>query len=376
MRGARLGADAAIAAVLLAAVGAPCLAHAEPEPKSDSVDMVIDELAAGVSTEVKGGSPSATKTDAPSMNGPRRVIVAPFDSPQQSWGRPSVLGVLSEEPDVEVIGYEDMIVVARRLGADPTDPRGRQAVSAEMRIFAWIDGTIRDDGNARLVMTDASGAELAWLTAAARSGGALNAFIEENVWRAFGPYLSDAEKRRQRLEALQVLGKQKQEARASEAQRQVQLAEDREARIASRIAAQKKLGAEKLRARDKEGERQRKIVADRVAEAERKEREAAAEQQRLIAEQRRQLMLQQQQAAQATYPLQDPSAPPYGSAAPAYGAQPAPAVANVPPSQPAPAPATATPIPEPPPPDPNYGKSPEFQEWVRRRQAELGQQPQ
>lgn len=382
MRGARLGTDAALAAVLFVAAVAPDPARAEPKPKDDSTDMVIDELAAGVITDPKAASPpSAKKTAAPQSapapvaDGPRRVIVAPFDSPQKSWGRPSVLGVLSEEPDVEVVGYEDMVVVAKRLGANPTEPRGRQAVSAEMGIFAWIDGTVGDDGNARLVMTDANGAELAWLTAAARSGGALNAFIEENVWHAFGPYLSDAEKRRQRLEALKVLGKQKQEARASEAHRQVVLVEEREARIASRLVAQKKVGAAKAQAREKESERQRKIVADRIAEAERKEREAAAEQQRLIAEQRRQLMMQQQ-AAQPTYAPQPQ--PAYGAAAPAYGdgygAQPAPAPTMLP-SQPMPASATATPIAEPPPPGPDYGKSAEFQEWVRRRQAEMGQPP-
>jgi hypothetical protein len=268
MRATRFGAHGAIVAVVLVATGAPSFVHAEPKPKDDSVDMLIDDLAAGVNVDAKAepppsapkaepapsekeATPSSRTTKAkpskkaappPSATGPRRVIVAPFDSPQKSWGRPSVLGVLSEEPDVEVVGYEDMVVVAKRLGVSPTDPDGRKAVSEEMQVFAWIDGTVGDDGNARVVMTDANGAELAWLTAAARSGGALNAFLEENLWRAFGPYLSDAEKRKQRLEALKVLGKQKQEARTAEVERQARLIVEREARIAARIAEQKKLG--------------------------------------------------------------------------------------------------------------------------------------
>jgi hypothetical protein len=329
------------------AVGAVGTASAQ-----DDVDMEFD-----ISPEAGEGDVIGDLADA--QTGPRRIVVAEFPRSQKSWVRPSVLGVLSEQSDVELVGFKDVTIVAKRIGVDPTSAEGRRQLSKEMNLFGWIDGNVTDDGHATVTLTDGDGARLAWLKASGRSGGALNGYVEAHLWKAFGPYLSEAERRRQAIEAAKMRALDMRKAREDEQIHQRKLAAEREQWIAARLAESKKVAVAMAKARDAEFQRQVKLVEDRKAEQMRQQQEAALQRQREIEEQRRKLieMRHQQQPAYAA------PQPAYAAPQPAYGAQPAYG------PQPAEAPPPAAPPDEPAP----EGDAPQqdFAEWAAQRKAQL-----
>lgn len=390
---------AGVAAMMLATSAGPAFARPD-QSDSDVADIALGALgpesaepAEDVETAPDAPAVEATPTTTepaptPAPNpaaarddGPRRVVVADFESPRKEWARPSVLAVLSAQADVEIVGYQDAVVVAHRLGADTTSSAGRRTLSGEMRIFAWIDGTIGDDLAARLWMTDANGEKIAWLEVKAANGDALNRYVESNLWLAFGPYLSDAERDRQTLEGHKVLAQKKKEARDAELARQREIAAQRAEQASARLEAFKKLGTDRARAREGELARQRKLVADRRAEEERKQREAQAELQRKLAEQRRQQWAAAQPQPVPSYTQPAPSyaqpAPSYAQSTPPSYAQPAPSYA-----QPAPAAVYAQPVVQPssaqpygsygsPSAPPADGMTPEFRAWAEQRKAAI-----
>lgn len=268
--------------------------RAKPRAKGDDADMVFDADEAA-----PAGDAPTDAAKPPGTPGVRRVVVANFDEPEGFRVRLAALEVLSLQGDIEVLGYNDVTVVARRLGVDPMSSHGRLAVSEELGVFAWLDGRVSEDFEAHLRLTDAGGKELAWLKVRGQSRGTLNDTVKKNLWRAVGPPLSDAEKRRQALEARHKLAQKKKQARDEEAMRQRELAAKRRERIRERLAAAKSLAKEKAKARNAELDHQAELVAERRAEEEQKAREAERERQQQLAAERQRQMEEERQAALA-----------------------------------------------------------------------------
>jgi hypothetical protein len=116
----------------------------------------------------------------------RKVGVPPFQGSQSESLRQGVLEVLSAHSEIEVVGYRDMEIAIKRLGADPATDPGRVRLATEFGLYGWVVGD-GDEGHVRVI--DASGRTLGQMALdhAARA----DMQVRDRFWRELGRYLSD-----------------------------------------------------------------------------------------------------------------------------------------------------------------------------------------
>jgi len=164
--------------------------------------------------------------EQPVSEGPRMVrnlVVPQFDAPPKSRARAAVLRTLADHTEVEVVSIDDVTFAARRLQADPNTPEGREKLSRELGIDAWLDGKVTET-SAHLTLAAGDGSVLQEVEVEVEEARALEARTGQQMWAALGPSLSPQEAYRRAVLAEYERARHKLEARLSEGQRQVELA--------------------------------------------------------------------------------------------------------------------------------------------------------
>src|SRR6185312_10283652 len=243
---------------------------AEPATKPSALKANPPKSAPPAKAVVMGPSVEQVQVNAPHQD--KRIVVPQFNLPN-SRARALVLRALADHPEVEVMALDDVTFAARRLQADATQPAGREKLSRELGIDAWLDGTIdAGAGEAQLKLTAADGQVLQQVTAAADEPKKLDDQIAQRMWLVLGPKLSAKEARRRVLLALSDRAHHKVDARTTELQRQVKLAHERRQHRALVLRQQFALAQRKRAALTAEHDRQVELGHQelaRVAEAER-----------------------------------------------------------------------------------------------------------
>jgi hypothetical protein len=229
----------------------------------------------------------------------RKVVIAPFSEPAGSKGREAVLEIFSEQNDIEMVGYNDAEIVAKRLGADLGSSKGRSVVSADMGIYAWLDGRVGDGFDAQIRLSDANSRTLKNAQIKADSAQMLASLIRTDLWRQVGPEISDRAKLQQRYENQCQLAAQTFAAWQKEINRQGELAVQRQQRRKEYLVAAQTAAMQKLKEWNDQIAHQGQLAQERkqaeALEARRKQEEAA----RQAAEMQRQQALEQQRQAAA-----------------------------------------------------------------------------
>ena len=215
----------------------------------------------------------------------RNVVVPQFDAPAQSRARAAVLRTLADHTEVEVVAIDDVTFAARRLQADPNTPEGREKLSRELGIDAWLDGKVTDT-SAHLTLTAGDGTVLQEVEVEADDQRTLDARTGQQMWAALGPSLSPLEAYRRAVLAEYERARQKLEARQAEAQRQIELAHKARAHRAFVLRAQFALAQRKQAALQAELVRQTELgraeLARKAEEARQAELAKQAEAQRKL----------------------------------------------------------------------------------------------
>jgi hypothetical protein len=223
----------------------------------------------------------------PVAEGPRMVrnlVVPHFDAPPKSRARAAVLRTLADHTEVEVVSIDDVTFAARRLQADPNTPEGREKLSRELGIDAWLDGKVTET-SAHLTLAAGDGSVLHEVEVEVEDARALEARTGQQMWAALGPSLSPQEAYRRAVLAEYERARHKLDARLSEGQRQVELAhkarahrafvlrgqfslaQRKQAALQSELARQTEAGKAELA---REAEAARQVELARQAEAKRK----------------------------------------------------------------------------------------------------------
>jgi hypothetical protein len=318
----------------------------------------------------------------------RKIAIAQFAGSGGERLRGAVLEVLSAHADLELLGFRDIDVVAHRLGIGQTEPHDRKRLSAELGVYAWVDGDAQAE---TLRLSDGDDRTLASIQLDDRRP---DAQARERVWPEFGRFISDEGMRQHRVAAAREAATKLLAAQDAELARQQEIAARREQLRVQRLAAAKNhartvleaqsaeqqrqvmVAAELRRKREDEARRQalaaQQAEAQRQAEAARQAQLAQQAEAQRQAEAARQAQLAQQQAqyqyanppaatygqpaaGQFSYQQPPPQQPAYGYGAqpPAYGAPQAPA-----------APVAGE----------VDGISPETRQWLLEHRARTGQQ--
>jgi hypothetical protein len=280
---------------------------AKPSGKSKLVKKATEREAPVATPE----RPQATKANpsaatnagtknrkADGSSGIRKVVVAKFTEPEDVQARNTVLEVFSEHNDIEVIGFDDAEVVAKRLGADLGTAKGRTAVSKDLGIYAWVDGKVSGSFEAQIDLTDSTDRRLTHARLSGASAQILASVIRTELWRQVGPAISDQAKLARNLETQRKLAREKLIVWQKELDRQRKVAEERQVRRQQLLVAEKTQAGEKLRAWNNELVRQQQVVRDRrLAQAQEQKRRQEEQQRKLVEMQRQQALEQQRRAA-------------------------------------------------------------------------------
>jgi hypothetical protein len=202
----------------------------------------------------------------------KRIAVAAFQAPDAARARMAVLEVLSEHDDVEVVAMEDIQVAAKRLQVDPTNAGGREKLSEELGIEAWLDATIEDD-LARFTLHAPDGRTIASTSVTGHKASVAAGLAGPKVWAAMGPWLSPRERGKRALEAQQELALKKAKARDQELVRLRQVMEKRAADRVAQLKAAQTLAREKRKTFEAEMEHQATLVSERLAAADKQRKE-------------------------------------------------------------------------------------------------------
>ena len=218
----------------------------------------------------------------------RKVAVAAFEAPKESRARNSVLSILSEHDEIEVISLEDIAFEAHRVHVDAKSQAGREKIAEALGVELWIDGVV--DGNeAHLQLTSTRGRKLAAADVRGTTPSVMDGLAGERMWAAMGPTLSAKENRRRTLLDQAELARTKITDREREMIRQTEVAVQRAAEHEKRLKAQHQLALSKRAAQQAELARQEKLVSDRKQSEEREQLRLAEQRRRSeLAEQRRQ----------------------------------------------------------------------------------------
>jgi hypothetical protein len=241
-------------------------------------------------------APVSREASEPELDGPRRLGIGELHAPARSDARGAVLEALSARSEVEIVGYEDVKMAGKQLGVDPASARGRKRISAELGVYAWIEGEVSARNEGRLRLVDVDGHTLATLRVSADDGSALEAAIRANLWSALGRFVSDSAAHDYALGQQQQRAAQKHTARLEELERQKALALEREVEQAQRLNDNRGLARKKQEARFAELQRQVEIVLARREEQARQLQLAADQAAR---EERERLAVLQRQQAEA-----------------------------------------------------------------------------
>jgi hypothetical protein len=215
----------------------------------------------------------------------RKVAVPAFAGQGAESLRQAVLDVLSEHPDLEIVGQPDLEVVAHRIGAAIDKDRDRSKLSTELGLYAWVDG---DAETGRLRLTDGSGKVISSLALPRGQAGAVQA--RDRVWPALGRFVSDEGMREYVIIARKEAAVRKLEAQEAELAHQRKLFEQRAQVRAERLAAMQTRAKKRLAGQHAELEHQSELAVERV----RKEQKEAARQAELA---RKAELAQQAEAA-------------------------------------------------------------------------------
>lgn len=161
----------------------------------------------------------------------RKVAVPDFDGQGASTARASVLEVLSTRGELEVVGYGDIKVAAKRIGADPMSSDGRVKLSAEMGIDVWFVGNVHADGGTISVI-DKQGRLIGKSVYEGRSTAVVNQAIREKMWGQLGHLISDKAWMERELAWERGRAQHKQKARMAEMTRQRKLVQERQRALA------------------------------------------------------------------------------------------------------------------------------------------------
>jgi hypothetical protein len=189
----------------------------------------------------------AQLVQAPVQSGPRTIrnlVVPHFAGPATSRVRSAVLSTLADHPEVEVVSIDDVTFAARRLQADPNTPEGREKLSRELGIDAWLDGDVTESAS-QLTLTVGDGTVLQEVNVETEDVKHLDALTGERMWAVLGPSLSVQEAYRRALLAEYDRARHKYEARMYAQQRQVTLAHEARAHRAFILRAQFSLAQRK-----------------------------------------------------------------------------------------------------------------------------------
>lgn len=188
----------------------------------------------------------------------RNLVVPHFIAPEKSRARAAVLGTLADHAEVEVVSIDDVTFASRRLQADPTTPAGREKLSRELGIDAWLDGEVTET-TAHLTLTAGDGTVLHEVDVETENERHLDALTGERMWAVLGPSLSPQEAYRRALLTEYDRARRKFEARMAAEQRQVQLAHEARAHRAFILRAQFSLAQRKRAALSSELTRQTEL---------------------------------------------------------------------------------------------------------------------
>jgi hypothetical protein len=262
-------------------------AAAAAPARSESVAApVLDQPAQPVEPVISEAA-QVQPVPVPDAEGPRMVrnlVVPQFDAPPKSRARAAVLRTLADHTEVEVVSIDDVTFAARRLQADPNTPEGREKLSRELGIDAWLDGKVTET-SAHLTLVAGDGSVLHEVEVEVEDARALEARTGQQMWAALGPSLSPQEAYRRAVLAEYERARHKLDARLSEGQRQVELAhkarahrafvlrgqfslaQRKQAALQSELTRQTQAGKAELA---REAEAARQVELARQAEAKRK----------------------------------------------------------------------------------------------------------
>jgi hypothetical protein len=216
----------------------------------------------------------------------RKVVVADFRGKGALRLRQAALDALSEHTEVEVIGANDVEVSAKSLGLSAHDASGREALSEQLGIYAWVD---HDDARGSIVLIDAEGERLAELRVSDHRGS--EADLRTTIWSTLGPQISDQGLRAHLLERMRLSASGKLKALDEESTHQTELALRREERRAVHLERSKHNALAVLQGEQAVVVQQQQLAMDRT----RREQEEAARQVELA---RQSELARQQQLAQ------------------------------------------------------------------------------
>lgn len=262
---------------------------------------------------------STARAEEPEPAGPRKVAVSEFAGERGKELRLALLEVLSEQDDLEVLGYRDIEVVAKRLGVGLSSASDRRKVAVELKIFAWFDADVADDG-ATIRLTGGKGRQLGTMELAAAGTEAQAGEIREGAWAALGHHVSDRALRVHVLGRHRAAAAKKLEARQQELANQRQLALEREQRRTARLADLRVEAQRKLADHEEEGARQIELAQERIAEENKKREQELVAQRKREAERQRALAMERQRAAQVSTMAKPNGPKPMPAPAPMAGA--------------------------------------------------------
>ena len=227
-----------------------------PAPAAMSAELAkpVPQAPAAVPAEIPAPAPvmeqqpqvAQTLLVQPVQQGPRTIrnLVVPHFTGPSTRVRTAVLGTLADHAEVEVVSIDDVTFAARRLQADPNTPEGREKLSRELGIDAWLDGEVTES-TAQLTLTAGDGTVLQEVNVETEDVKHLDALTGERMWAVLGPSLSVQEAYRRALLAEYDRARAKYEARMYEQQRQVTLAHQARAHRAFILRAQFSLAQRK-----------------------------------------------------------------------------------------------------------------------------------
>ena len=213
-------------------------------------------------TAESGAEAQAQLIEVPAyLQGPqvlRNLVVPQFDAPPHSGARAAVLRTLAEHTEVDVVSIDDVTFAAQRLQADPNTAAGREKLSRELGLDAWLDGKVTET-SAHLTLATGDGNVLREVEVEVDDARSLDTSTGQELWASLGPTLSPLEAYRRAVLAEYERARLKLSARQAAWQHQVELAHQARAHRAFVLRAQYSLAQRKQAALQTELDRQSEL---------------------------------------------------------------------------------------------------------------------
>ena len=125
-----------------------------------------------------------------------RVIVHDFYGPSATRMRDDVVNLLERQEGVTIISKSQIEAAAKKLNVDPYSPEGRQALSRDLKLSAWMTGMVQKrGGKLKLTLVVYDGAQHARVGRAQLSGRnatQLSSEIRSRLWQRSGRAITNA----------------------------------------------------------------------------------------------------------------------------------------------------------------------------------------